>query len=203
VVSTQLDVISPATSNSPSVPKSGIEPEQWLEAHGDYLLRFAISKVSSSQIAEDLVSETVLAAMRGLDRFQGRSTERTWLTSILKNKVADHFRKKNRERSFTDLGVEEEWQEERLLAAADGAPARNPAESFEASELGRALLDSIDTLPDRAAEIFRLRAVEEVSTAEICQRFGISDSNFWVIMHRARAALKGHLESGYLAGAVA
>src|ERR1700751_1501769 len=81
----------------------GAEPERWVEEHGDCLYRYALLRVRRPEIAEDLVQETFFAAVRTLGNFRGKSSERSWLCGILKNKIWDHFRKLGRETSFTDL----------------------------------------------------------------------------------------------------
>src|SRR5438094_6238529 len=82
---------------------TGNDPERWVDEHGDVLYRFALIRVRKPEVAEDLVQETLLAAVRGYEKFGGRSLERTWLCGILKNKIVDYFRKLGRETSFTDL----------------------------------------------------------------------------------------------------
>ena len=73
------------------------DPERWVDEHGDCLYRYALTRVRKEEIAEDLVQETLLVAVRTHERFAGRSTERSWLVGILKNKICDHFRKLGRE----------------------------------------------------------------------------------------------------------
>ncbi len=67
-------------------------PQSWLEKHGDYLFRYALIRVSQRDIAEDLVQETFLAALKSYATFDGNSSIRTWLTGILRHKIMDHFR---------------------------------------------------------------------------------------------------------------
>ena len=73
-------------------------PREWVDRHGDFLYRFAMARVRRADVAEDLVQETLLAAWRGRARFAGRSSERTWLTSILKRKAIDWLRRRVLER---------------------------------------------------------------------------------------------------------
>src|SRR5215217_5624210 len=82
---------------------SNANPDRWVDDHGDCLYRYALMRVRRPELAEDLVQETLLVAVRTQENFAGRSTERSWLVGILKNKVSDHFRKLGRETSFTDL----------------------------------------------------------------------------------------------------
>ena len=77
--------------------------EHWVDDHGECLYRFALMRVRNQDVAEDLVQETFLAAVRSYEKFGGRSSERSWLCGILKNKIVDHFRKLGRETSFTDM----------------------------------------------------------------------------------------------------
>jgi len=75
---------------------------RWMDDHGECLYRYALVRVRKPE-AEDLVQEAFLAAVRGFEKFGGRSSERSWLVGILKNKIVDHFRKVGRETSFTDM----------------------------------------------------------------------------------------------------
>src|SRR5689334_2841427 len=83
--------------------RSALDPGRWVEAHGDCLYRYALVRVRKPEIAEDLVQETFLSAVRNLERFAGHSSVRSWLCGILKHKLGDHFRKLGRETSFTEL----------------------------------------------------------------------------------------------------
>jgi RNA polymerase sigma factor (sigma-70 family) len=88
----------PAVSFTPKV-----DPHRWVDDHGDCLYRYALVRVRTPEVAEDLVQETLLVAVRSKDNFAGRSSERSWLIGILKNKIIDYYRKLGRETSFTDL----------------------------------------------------------------------------------------------------
>jgi RNA polymerase sigma factor (sigma-70 family) len=71
----------------------------WIESHADYLFNFAVGQVRDMNVAEDLVQDTFLAALKAHDRFTGQSTERTWLVGILRHKIYDHLRRACRERA--------------------------------------------------------------------------------------------------------
>src|SRR5262249_4571718 len=81
----------------------GNDPERWVDEHGDVLYRYALERVRKPEVAQDLVQETFLAAVRTHERFRGGSTVRSWLCGILKHKICDYYRKRGRETSFTDL----------------------------------------------------------------------------------------------------
>src|SRR5581483_8236434 len=87
------------------------DPAQWVDQHGDYLFRFALSRLRQREVAEDLVQETFVAALRARKRFAGASSERTWLTGILKRKIVDYFRRKGHEQPASDLSTSDHWVE--------------------------------------------------------------------------------------------
>ena len=93
------------TVSAPSAAsrKDANDPALWVDEHGDVLYRYALARVRKPEVAQDLVQETLLAAMRARDRFAGQSSVRSWLCGILKHKLCDYYRKLGRETSFTDL----------------------------------------------------------------------------------------------------
>ena len=85
------------SKNSSAIKTPIDNPENWVDEYGDYLYRYALSRVKDPIIAEDLVQETFLAALKARHNFQGRSTARTWMIAILKHKIVDYIRQKVRE----------------------------------------------------------------------------------------------------------
>src|SRR5258706_10877072 len=81
---------------------SGLDPEGWVEQYGDDLFGFAAARVRNRAIAQDLVQETFLAGIKTSQGFAGRSSERSWLFGILRNKLADYYRLQNQEEAITD-----------------------------------------------------------------------------------------------------
>lgn len=176
--------------------------EAWLDEHGDALFRYAMARVRTRETAEDLVQDTLLAALRG--KFDGRSSVRTWLTGILKNKIIDHYRKKGRETAFTDLGAPGDANDAKFdpdgywdhdLGPKDWKPAS--AEVLHREEFWQVLRGCLDKLPPRTAEVFRLRVVDEVASAEVCEATRVSEGNLWVMLHRARAGLRDCFERNW------
>src|SRR5258708_35172175 len=90
-------------STSPFVPPAKVNPERWVEEYGDSLFGFAAGRVRDRAIAQDLVQETFLAALKASQGFAGRSTERAWLFGILRNKLVDYYRLQSREVAIADL----------------------------------------------------------------------------------------------------
>ena len=98
--------MEPASRPAPAeLPAAKPDPLRWVDEHGDCLYRYALVRVRTPEVAEDLVQETLLVAVRSQDKFAGRSSQRSWLVGILKNKIVDHYRKLCWETSFTDLEV--------------------------------------------------------------------------------------------------
>lgn len=181
-----------------------VDPEVWLDDHGDVLYRFALARLRNTAAAEDLVQETLLAALKAKDRFEGRASVRSWLVGILKNKLIDYFRKRSREISFSDLGfmsgefggrmqtgalMGEHW-----IAERGPQEWASPEASLTRAEFWSAFRSCADKLPDKIAGVFLMREVDGVASDEICEVFNISPGNFWVMLHRARLALRQCLE---------
>jgi RNA polymerase sigma-70 factor (ECF subfamily) len=179
------------------------KPEDWLSEHGDALYRHAYFRLRDQMAAEDVVQETLLAAMKARERFAGRSSERTWLIGILNNKVVDYLRKQTRVQNLAqaDLGDDEL---ESLLFAADGhwrqAPASwgDPDAALEQQTFWKALIRCLEELPARQAQAFTLCEMDGVAGAEASKILGISTTNIWVILHRARLRLRECLEVNWL-----
>ncbi len=179
-------------------------PQSWLDKHGDYLYRYALLRLANTDVAEDVVQETLLAALQSRHRFAGKSSERTWLIGILKHKLLDHFRKVGREipAEETRLACEEEklFQTEHESSGhwhGPNAPAdwrQCPQSSLETAEFRKVLHECLTELPPRLASAFALREMEERSSPEICDILGVTDKNLWVMLYRARMHLRRCLE---------
>ena len=171
----------------------------WLEKHGDYLFNFAIGQVRDEHVAEDLVQETFLAALKARDSFQGQSSDRTWLVGILRHKICDHLRRVTRHRAvYVQPDAErtndnEAWDEATLWLHESAADCTHPARRMELGEFREALEMALGQLPPRVAEVFKLYEMEEQSNPEICKKLNISESNLWVMLHRARKQLREQL----------
>ena len=187
---------------NPDSPQTST-PEQWLAEHGDVLYRHAYFRLRDQMAAEDVVQETLLAAMRARERFAGRSSERTWLIGILNNKVIDYLRRQTREQSLDqgDLGDDEL---EGLLFEADGHWRRPPSAwgdpdaAFEQKLFWEALGRCLEELPTRQSQAFTLCEMDGVGGTEASKVLGVSTTNIWVILHRARLRLKECLEMNWL-----
>ena len=192
---------SPTTPTALRNDPAQTNPDRWVDEHGDCLFRYALVRVRRREVAEDLVQETLLAAIRSREKFAGRSSERSWLTGILKHKISDHFRKLGRETSFTDLESLADEFSEKFVPEGYWVHVKGPKEwKPEADEVvyraefWQTMRHCLDKLPERIANVFMLREMDEVESKEICSMLSISESNLWVMLHRARMALRECLE---------
>ncbi|WP_196887265.1 sigma-70 family RNA polymerase sigma factor [Aureivirga sp. CE67] len=178
-----------------------LNPNKWIDEYADYLFNYTITRVNNHDTAKDLVQETFFAGLRAKDNFQGKASERTWLVSILKRKIIDHYRKINSAKGqaevklsfYTDGENEGNWIEERVPQSWD-----NEAEkSIENDELKDTLEKCIDNLPEKYAMVFRMKTIQQFETEEICKELDITSSNLWVMIHRARTQLRRCMEKNW------
>lgn len=178
-----------------------LQPEQWIKLHSDYLFNYAVSRISDSDLAKDLIQETFFSALKAMETFRGQASERTWLISILKRKIIDHYRKINSEKGKREV---------KMSFFEDGAQKGNWIETFvpqtwdneaekdiENKELRIVLNACVENLPDKYRIAFILKTEKKYETEDICNELGISSSNLWVILHRARVQLRKCLEDNW------
>lgn len=187
------------TVPSAPTPNDASDPARWLDLHGDALYRFAYLRTRDESLAEDLVQETLLAALKARERFAGESSERTWLIAILKNKLVDHMRRAGREAPLPDDSDNTDAFDA-LFNERDHWSVRprdwgRPHETLENQQFWRVLMDCLATLPARLAEGFVLREIDGLSTDEVCKVLEVTTSNLWVSLHRARMRLRLCLET--------
>jgi RNA polymerase sigma factor (sigma-70 family) len=172
--------------------------EEWVSSYGDALYSWAIYKTSSKETAEDLLQETFLAAVKGVEKFKGESNPKTWLFSIMNNKIAGfhkaNFRKKDAgiinplAEFFTEKG---DWKE-----------SKRP-ENWEVDE--EHLLDNLEfkedlsncmgKLPATWSSALNMKYLSEKKGSQICQELGISDTNYWQVLHRAKLMVRSCIET--------
>jgi RNA polymerase sigma-70 factor (ECF subfamily) len=184
-----------------SMTQHQLQPDLWVDSYADYLFNFAVGRVSDSEVAKDLVSETFLAGLKSAKNYKGDAAERTWLTAILKRKVIDHYRKTNSKKGKAEVRMdysagndaEGDWLEEQV--ADPFSTLENSA--MENEELGLAIQECISKLPKKQSQVFTMKTIEGISTEDICNELGINASNLWVMIHRARTALMGCLNQNW------
>lgn len=177
--------------------KNTLNSSKWVELYADQLFFFANTRVRSAAVAEDLVQETFLSALKAKDRFKGNSTEKTWLYSILKNKIIDYFRKSSTKNEKNILDDEDRntdsffmpdghWKNKSgFITSKDEA-----SKLIENKEFYKILDKCLAHLPVKTQLAFRYKHIEDLDTKEICKDLEISASNYWVLLHRARLSLR-------------
>lgn len=173
-----------------------INPQGWVSNYADLLFGFAFSRVRSKDLAEDLVQDTFIAALKAKKNFRGGSTESTWLTSILKNKIIDHYRKSATKREVS-MGEDYSFFEAdngRWKKDAMPEPWEEQKDEQEHNLIEKHLQKCISKLPVKNRSVFTLKYMDGDSTEDLCKELNISSSNYWVIMHRTKLLLRACLQ---------
>jgi RNA polymerase sigma-70 factor (TIGR02943 family) len=183
-----------------------LNPHKWVDNYADYLYAYALSRINDEEQARDLVQEVFLAALERVDRFEGKSTERTWLTAILKNKVIDIYRKRSSGLNNTSINAavhdqddffhEEDghWRQEhwpKQLGVEDHDPLHN-------KEFNQVLQQCMQKLPSLWLAVFTMKHMEDAQTETICTELKVTAANFWVIIHRTKLNLRACLQRNWI-----
>src|SRR5690242_11642553 len=178
-----------------------------LDTHRRYLLRVAQLQLRDPDLAEDVVQETLLAALAAQSGFTGKSSLKTWLTGILKHKIVDAIRQKQRrpiiEASFddeTDLDDFDPLFKDNGGWVAPPADWGDPENALTRTQFFDVMEICLEKLPPNTARVFVMREVMELESNEICKELTITANNLWVILYRARMALRECLEQNWFAG---
>lgn len=170
-----------------------------VESHRGYLVRYARAQLRDAEQAEEVVQEALLAALEGLESFGGKSSLRTWLTSILRFKIIDLQRRLMTERAQRAEPLDEIESAQSFfddLFDTDGhrvTPTeawQQPEAALEQKAFFEALERCLDLLPPTTGRVFFKRDVLGHDTDTICKEEGITASNCWVMLHRARLGLR-------------
>lgn len=184
-----------------------LHPEKWVELYADYLYRFAFYRVNDEDLAQDLVQDVFLSALKAKENYKGEASEKTWLVSILKNRIVDHYKKASTRNEspmklqtydapsydhFFESGRVGHWKEESMPKdwAADSG--------FDSREFYSTLHGCLAGLPEKWRGIFTMSLLEESDSKLVCKEFNLTSSNFWVIMHRAKLQIRECLEKNWL-----
>lgn len=174
----------------------------WLNAHGDYLYRFALARLRDSHQAEDAVQETFLAAIKS-NSFAEQSSPRTWLTGILKHKIIDMMRKNTREITTSDLLSDpdanlDDFFDEKGKWEDKPQNWNVPDDALQQKQFLTILQSCIDRIPNKLANLFMMRDVHEKDNEEICKELNITSTNAWVMLYRARMGIRKCLEINWI-----
>jgi RNA polymerase sigma-70 factor, ECF subfamily len=172
--------------------------DQGVAQHRDYLYRYALLQLRDTSRAEDVVQETLLAAMENQERFAAKSSLRTWLTGILKHKIIDVFRKQAREaplnesdEEFADLYFDPQRTDHWHTFPQNWG---DPGRSLENKRFWEVFDQCAKQMPPQIARTFYMREIMGLETDDICKELGITATNCWVMLYRARMSLRQCLE---------
>lgn len=186
--------------------KRQAQPAKWIDNYADSLFNHAIVRVSDREIARDLVQDTFLSALQSIASFRGESSEKTWLFSILKNKIIDHYRKSVSDKTLPVSHVESsldldnyfdeegEWKDSAKPTNWSGSGH----DDYRSKEFHATLQRCLAKLTAQCRAIFTMKYLEELDFDEICKTLAISSSNYWVIMHRAKLVLRKCVEKNWI-----
>ncbi len=178
-----------------------LDPTQWVDKYGDSMYRFAILRVKDEAHADDIVQNTILAALQARDTYEGRSAEKTWLFGILKNKIFEHYRETKKNYKYqielndeadpceSDFDGKGHW---RALPFNWGI---DPEKAYGNEQVYQILSGCIDELSPKFRQLYVLREIEGRDSESICEDFDITQNNLWVMLHRTRNLLKKCMES--------
>ncbi|MBP6624205.1 MAG: sigma-70 family RNA polymerase sigma factor [Chitinophagaceae bacterium] len=178
-----------------------LQPEKWVVNYSDYLFNHALYRINDVEQAEDLVQETFLSAYKSKALYKGEASEKTWLVSILKNKIIDYYRKKASLSKTFDL--QRDSNENFFFEQEDGHWKENtipadlkldPHNQLQQKELANILLICFEKLPEMWNQILKLKLIDQEKSEALCKTFNISSSNLWVIVHRAKLQLRDCLQ---------
>jgi len=172
----------------PDKPSKLSDPSGWVEAHGRALYAYAWMRLHDADAAEDAVQESLLAAIKGRDRFDGRSSERTWLIGILRHKVLDTLRARGRSPDSIETTEPEVFAKGRWIEHQHEWDER-----MDDEELLSRLLTYIDRLPDKMRLALLLREIDGLPGSTVCEILGVSSTNLWTLVHRAKLRLRKEL----------
>lgn len=172
--------------------------------YSDYLYNYAITRVNDTHVAEDLVQDTFLSALKGFDSFQSKSKESTWLIAILKNKIIDHYRKKSKhylQESLDEMQIMDDFFNSKGSWQKDQRPSKwdlDTDQAIEQQEFYETLQQCLIRLNDIQRMAFVMKHMDDEETDDICKELSITATNYWVIIHRAKLQLRKCMETNWI-----
>lgn len=172
--------------------------------YSDYLYNYTITRVNDKHIAEDLVQETFISALKGYDSFQSKSKESTWLIAILKNKIIDYYRKKSKQyfqHSLDELHSMDDFFNNKGAWQTDQRPSKwdmDVDKAIELQEFYETLQQCLVRLNDVQRLAFVMKHLDDEDTDDICKELEITATNYWVIIHRAKLQLRKCMETNWV-----
>lgn len=179
--------------------ESSLDPKNWLEFFGDQLFRYTVIRVGDIGVAEDIVQEAMLGAIKSKNLFDGKSSIKTWLFAILKNKIKDYFATKHRGSAVNVSGDSEDADLDLASLLRPEIENEHFQTAIEREEFWLAIENCGSKMPAHYKEAFRARLEDDEATVEaLSEQLGISDTNFNVRLFRARLLMRKCLEMLWL-----
>ena len=173
-----------------------LNPQKWVSNYADLLYGFTFTRVRSKDLAEDLIQDTFISALKSKDNFKGGSSESTWLISILRNKIIDYYRKSSTKNEVSmvedDSFFEDDdgsWKKSKMPEPWEGQE-----ETLDVDLFNSQLRNCVSHLPAKNMSVFTLKYLDGESTEDLCKELDITSSNYWVIMHRTKLLLRKCLQ---------
>lgn len=172
----------------------------WVNIYTEELLTWTMYKVSNTENAKDIVQDTFLAVAKGIDKFNEKSNPKTWIFSILNNKISDYYRKKYRQDTKIDIDIfstffskDGEWNSAKEPQNWQN-DEKNLLDDLEFIEI---LNYCLEHLPNKFNTVIKMKYYSDKKPKEICQELEISTTNMWQMMHRAKLKLRDCIETGW------
>jgi RNA polymerase sigma-70 factor (ECF subfamily) len=190
------------------MPANKADITLWVEKYSDSMYNWTLTRVSDPVIAEDMVQETFLSAVKAIHSFKEKSNPKTWLFSILKNKIADHFRKQFKLETVNESEISgdddidffgryfsssNEWKKEYY----SNEWSFSEDELLDDNEFREILEKCLRALNKKSLLSIQYKYIEEKDGKVICQELGITPSNFWQLLHRAKIQLRACLSENW------
>ncbi len=185
---------------------SKAELSEWVRLYTKELYAWAVQKTADQQLSEDLVQDTFLAAIERIDSFKKESQPKTWLFGILKNKIAEHYRKAIRQNITTPFSPEQfplffnandRWKKNARPQPWTGEPEN----LLDVPAFNKVFDGCIEHLPEMMNACIRLKFLEKQKGKQICEELGLTSANYWQLIHRAKLLLRDCLEKNWFKAA--
>jgi RNA polymerase sigma-70 factor (ECF subfamily) len=174
-----------------------VKVSQWVDKHLPVLYGYALQRIRDPETAEELVQETFLAALKSLEKFKERSSERTWLIGILRHKILDHYRQRPKSSQVDFDETDPAFFSSGHWSKKPSEWACDPSTLAENTEFWQVFEQCLGYLPESLAQAFMLREMEQHTATVVCESLAISESNLWIRLHRARLRLRECLENNW------
>ncbi len=177
-----------------------LTPDTWVDRFGTELYRYAMQRLRNAEDAEDVVQETFVTAWRNRETFRGEQSERNWLYTILKTRIIDHVRRRQTmQKAIVEVDPDAGALDELFTPGGHWRPAitawpEDASQQVERAEFQEIFAKCLGQLTENQRLAFIAKEVDGDEAEQICQDLGITTSNLWVMLHRARIRLRVCLE---------